>query len=198
MAPVFRAPSHLVPAWDWSPKKVRKYSRCGQNCSESKTPQSVQLRIGIYTLPHLTERLPWYLPKVVGVVSCGFLLCLGLSHAAQADNAASAKDEMKTGQSERKVVQAGQKKMGDQDKLKGGHSEGSKTSTGEGLSVESDNSFVKGQDGKDVRLRTDQSTDQTTKKTGDSTRGTDVGNGNEGGRKTDSPLESGKPGSMGQ
>ena len=152
--------------------------------------------------------------KVVGAVSCGFLLCLGLSNAAQAGNAASAKDEMKAGQSERKGVQAGQKKMGDQDKLKGGHSEGDKTSKGEGLSVEGDNSFVKGQDGKDVRLRTDQSTDQTTKKTGDSARGTDAGNGNEGGRDslhktdaehgndagrtTDSPLESGKPGSMGQ
>ncbi|HEV8620802.1 MAG TPA: hypothetical protein VGQ79_07235 [Nitrospiraceae bacterium] len=147
-------------------------------------------------------------------MSCSFLLCLGLSNAARAGNAASAKDEMKAGQSERKDVQAGQKKMGDQDKLKGGHSEGGKTSKGEGLSVEGDNSFVKGQDGKDVRLRTDQSTDQTTKQTGDSARGTDAGNGNEGGRdslhetdaehgndagrRTDSPLDSGKPGSMGQ
>jgi hypothetical protein len=74
--------------------------------------------------------------KLVGVVSCGFLLCLGLSNAAQADNATSAKHEMKAGQSERKGVQAGQKKMGDQDKLKGGHSEGGKTSKGEGLNVE--------------------------------------------------------------
>jgi hypothetical protein len=29
------------------------------------------------------------IPKVVGVMSCGFLLCLGLSTAGQADNAAS-------------------------------------------------------------------------------------------------------------
>ena len=155
-----------------------------------------------------------FISKVVGVMSCGFLLCLGLSNAAQAGNAASANDEMKAGQSERKGVQAGQKKMSDQDKLKGGHLEGGKASKGEGLSVEGDNSFVKGQDGKDVRLRTDQSTGQTTKKTGDSAPGTDTGNGNEGGRDslhatdaehgndagrtTDSPLESGKPGSMGQ
>ena len=33
--------------------------------------------------------------KVVGLMSCGFLLCLGLS------NAASAADEMKAGQSDK-------------------------------------------------------------------------------------------------
>ncbi len=34
------------------------------------------------------------IPKVVGVLSCGFMLCLGLSHVAQAGNAASAADEI--------------------------------------------------------------------------------------------------------
>ena len=29
------------------------------------------------------------IPKVVGILSCGFLLCLGLSNAAQAGNAAA-------------------------------------------------------------------------------------------------------------
>lgn len=151
-------------------------------------------------------------PKIVGVLSCSFLLCLGLSPAAQAGNSAAAKDEMKSGQSEKKSDQAGQKKMGDQagqkkmgdqDKMKGGQSEGSKTSKGEGLSVEGDNSFVKGQDGKDVRLRTDQSTDQPTKKTGDPAQGTDAGEtdaekGKDASRSTDTPIESGKPGSMAQ
>jgi hypothetical protein len=48
---------------------------------------------------HLTEEVPMFsIPKVVGVLSCGFLLCLGLSHAAQAENAASAADEMKADQ----------------------------------------------------------------------------------------------------
>ena len=49
------------------------------------------------------------IPKVVGVLSCGFLLCFGLSTATQAD-------EMKGGQDSRKGEQAGRK--GDQDKLK--------------------------------------------------------------------------------
>ena len=50
---------------------------------------------------HLTEEAyKVSIPKVVGVMSCGFLLCLGLSNAAQADNAASAQDEMKAGQSD--------------------------------------------------------------------------------------------------
>ena len=91
------------------------------------------------------------IPKVVGLMSCGFLLCLGLSNAAQAGDAASTADEMKAGQSDRKGGQAGLK--GEQDKLKGGH-----MITGEVLRVEGENYFVKGQDGKEVRLHTDDTT----------------------------------------
>jgi len=40
------------------------------------------------------------IPKVISVMSCGVLLCLGLSNAAQADNAASVQDEMKADQSD--------------------------------------------------------------------------------------------------
>jgi len=99
---------------------------------------------------------------VVSVITCGFLLCLGLSGTA-----ASAADEMKAGQSAERIGgQAGLR--GDQEKLKGvagqsaeriggqaglrgdqlkdGPSEGSKTIKGEVLGVESDNLFVKGQD----------------------------------------------------
>ena len=42
------------------------------------------------------------IPKIVGLISCGFLLCLGLSHAAQADNAAAVNDEIKADQSDRR------------------------------------------------------------------------------------------------
>ena len=91
------------------------------------------------------------IPKVVGVLSCGLLLCLGLSNAAQAGNAASAADELKAGQPDREGGQAGLK--GEQDKLKGGH-----LITGEVLRVESDIYFVKGQDGKEVRMYTDKTT----------------------------------------
>ena len=53
------------------------------------------------------------LPKVVGVMSCGFLLCLGLSTAAQADNAASTADRLKADQSDRRQggQEAGEKQM---------------------------------------------------------------------------------------
>jgi hypothetical protein len=56
------------------------------------------------------------IPKVVGLLSCGFLLSLGLSHATQAGNVASAADDMKAGQDARKGGQAGVK--GEEDKLK--------------------------------------------------------------------------------
>jgi hypothetical protein len=84
-------------------------------------------------------------PKVIGLMSCGFLLCLGLS------NTALAADTMKPGQPDRQGGQAGLK--GEEDKLKGGH-----MVTGELLRVEGENYFVKGQDGKEVRLHTDDTT----------------------------------------
>lgn len=55
------------------------------------------------------------IPKVVGVMSCGVVMCLGLSDAEQAGNAASSADEMKVDQSDRRQGgQAGQKQMGDE------------------------------------------------------------------------------------
>jgi hypothetical protein len=50
------------------------------------------------------------IPKVVGILSCSYLLCLGLS------NAASAADEMNAGQTDRKGSQSTGK--GEQDKMK--------------------------------------------------------------------------------
>jgi hypothetical protein len=139
------------------------------------------------------------LPKVVGVMSCGFLLCLGLSHAAQADNAASAQDEMKADQSDRRQggQEAGEKQMND--RMEGSDSKGGKTIEGEVLRVEGDNYFVKGQDGKEVRMHIDKTTEKIGSfKQGDrieakvndenhalsirSARGTDAGNGKETGR----------------
>jgi hypothetical protein len=105
------------------------------------------------------------IPKVVGVLSCGFLLCLGLSHAAQAGNAASAANEMKPDQSQMKADQsdrrqggqeAGEKQMSDE--MNRGPSKGRKTITGEMLRVEGDNYFVKGLEGKEVRMHTDKTT----------------------------------------
>jgi len=97
------------------------------------------------------------IPKIVGVLSCGLLLCLGLSTAAQADDAASAADKLKVDQSDRRQggQEAGEQQMND---TQGGQSKGGKTITGEVLRVEGDDYFVKGQDGKEVRLHTDETT----------------------------------------
>ncbi|HEV8328606.1 MAG TPA: hypothetical protein VGQ08_14085 [Nitrospiraceae bacterium] len=142
------------------------------------------------------------IPKVVGVLSCGFLLCLGLSHATQT----SAADEKKADQSEMKADQtdrrqggqeAGEKQMSDE--MKGGPSKGGKTITGEMLRVEGDNYFVKEQEGKEVRMHIDKTTEKIGSfKQGDrieakvndenhalsirSARGTDAGYGTQTGR----------------
>jgi hypothetical protein len=106
------------------------------------------------------------IPKIVGVMSCSFLLCLGLSNAARADNTLSAVDEMKADQSDRRQggQEAGEKQI--TDKMRVGQSQAGKTIKGEVLRVEGDNWFVKGEDGKEVRLHIDQTT-QRSPKTGD-------------------------------
>jgi hypothetical protein len=97
------------------------------------------------------------IPKVVGVLSCGFLLCLGLSNATQADDSASAADKLKADQSDRRQggQEAGEKQMND---LEGGQSKGDKTITGEVMGIEGENILVKREDGKEVDLHTDETT----------------------------------------
>jgi len=97
------------------------------------------------------------IPKIIGVLSCSFLLCLGLSNATQADNAAPTTDEMKADQSDRRQggQEAGEQQMND---VQGGQSKDGHMITGEVLRVESDIYFVKGQDGKEVRMYTDKTT----------------------------------------
>jgi len=87
--------------------------------------------------------------KIIGLVSCGFLLYLGLFHAAEA---ASDANKMKADQSDSR--QGAQMR----DEMEGGHSLGSKTITGEVLRIEGDTYFVKGQEGTEVRLHIDKST----------------------------------------
>ena len=93
------------------------------------------------------------IPKVVGVRSCGFLLSLGLSNVTQAaDEKKADQSEMKTDQSDRRQSgqAASEKQMSEE--MRG------KTVKGEVLRVESDIYFVKGQDGKEVRMYTDKTT----------------------------------------
>ena len=93
------------------------------------------------------------IPKIVGVLSCGFLLSLGLSNVTQAaDEKKPDQSEMKTDQSDRRQSgqAASEKQMSEE--MRG------KTIKGEVLRVESDIYFVKGQDGKEVRMYTDKTT----------------------------------------
>jgi hypothetical protein len=89
-------------------------------------------------------------PKVVGLLSCGVVLCLGLSNAAQARTTASVADPMNAGQSDR-----GDKMR---DPMKGARSKGGWTIRGELVRIEGNNYVVKGGDGHEVRLHTDRTT----------------------------------------
>ena len=98
------------------------------------------------------------IPKVVGVLSCGLLLCLGLSHAAQAEHAPAPSDLMKTdAQSDRQGFQSDDDKQMN-DEMGSNRAKGTKTIKGELFRVEDGNYFVKVQDGKEVRLHTDKTT----------------------------------------
>ena len=100
------------------------------------------------------------IPKVVVVLSCGFLLCLGLSNAAQAGNVPGASDVMKTDSvTDRQGFQSDDDKQKNVDDKKGStRAEDAKTITGELFRVEDGNYFVKVKDGKEVRLHTDKTT----------------------------------------
>ena len=101
------------------------------------------------------------IPKVVGLMSCGVLLCLGLSNAAQAEHAPSPSDVMKTDRvDDRKGFQADDDKQKNE-KMEGSSAQGSKTIKGELFRIEGGNYFVKIKDGKEVRLHTDKTTQMT-------------------------------------
>ena len=100
------------------------------------------------------------IPKVVGVISCGFLLCLGLSNVAQAGNTPGASDVMKTDSvTDRQGFQSDDDKQRNvDDKMGSNRADGAKTIKGELFRVEDGNYFVKVKDGKEVRLHTDKTT----------------------------------------
>jgi Cu/Ag efflux protein CusF len=96
--------------------------------------------------------------KIVGVICCGALLCLGLPHAAQAEHAPAPSDLMKTdAQSDRQGFQSDDDKQMN-DEMKSNRAKGAKTIKGELFRVEDGNYFVKVKDGKEVRLHTDKTT----------------------------------------
>jgi hypothetical protein len=98
--------------------------------------------------------------KVVGILSCGVLLCLGLSTAALAEHAPASSDVMKTDSvTDKQGFQSDDDKQKNVDAEKGSSSaKGAKTIKGELLRIEDGTYFVKGKDGKEVRLHTDKTT----------------------------------------
>jgi hypothetical protein len=98
------------------------------------------------------------IPKVVGVLSCGFLLFLGLSNAVQAEHTPSSSDVMKTDHvDDRQGFQSDDDKQMNE-KMQSSSAEGSKMIKGELFRIESGNYFVKVKDGKEIRLHTDKTT----------------------------------------
>ena len=92
------------------------------------------------------------IPKTVGLMLSGFLLCLGLSSTAQADNKPSASDVMKTDSvTDRTGFQA------DESKLEKGV-KATKTIKGVVLRIKGKNYFVKGEDSKEVRVHVGKTT----------------------------------------
>ena len=100
------------------------------------------------------------IPKVMGFLSCGFLLCLGLSNV-QADHTPSPSDVMKTDPvDDRNGFQSNDDKQKNE-KTQSSSVEGSKMIRGELFRVESGNYFVRVKDGKEVRLHTDKTTEMS-------------------------------------
>ena len=100
------------------------------------------------------------LSKMVSVMSCGFLLSLGLSNVVQAEHTPAPSDVMKTDkQDDRQGFQSDDDKQKNVNEAKGStHAEGAKTIKGELFRVEDGNYFVKVKDGKEVRVHTDKTT----------------------------------------
>ena len=100
------------------------------------------------------------IPKIVGVLSCGLLLCLGLSNAAWAEHAPAPSDLMKTdAQSDRQGFQSDDDKQKNvNDEMESNRAKGPKTIKGELFRIEDGNYFVKVKDGREVRLHTDKTT----------------------------------------
>ena len=101
--------------------------------------------------------------NIIRITSCSFVLSLGLSYAAQADTASPVPENMTADQTDRR--QGGQVpgEQQDTDKVETDHSQSGKTITGEVLRVEGDSWFVKEENGKEVRLHIDQTTQRYSK-----------------------------------
>ena len=102
--------------------------------------------------------------KTIGVISCTVLLGLGLSPLVRADTPTETADDLKAEQSDRRQggQEAGEQQMSGE--KKDAQSQRSKTVKGEVLRIEGDNWFLKEENGKEIQLHIDQTTQQYPKK----------------------------------
>jgi hypothetical protein len=102
----------------------------------------------LYGISPLTEEAFMVsIPKVVGVLSCGCLLCLGLS------NVASSADKLNTGQSETKMLT-----VSDQDNFQAG-----REVKGKVIRVVGEKYFVREDSGNVVEMHVDATTEKKSK-----------------------------------
>jgi hypothetical protein len=89
------------------------------------------------------------IPKVVGVMSCGFVLCLGLSTAAKAAEEPPAAESMKPDPSADRTGNPPDLVKTDEDTL-----QGINTIKGEVLRIKGEHVYVRRSDGKEVHMHT--------------------------------------------
>ena len=122
---------------------------CGLvNIAQIARPRSVYSQLAAYVFLYLTEEVPMVsISKVVGVLSCGFLLCLGLS------NVASSADKLNTGQSDKTMFT-----VSDKDNFEAG-----REVKGEVVRVEGENYSVREDSGNVVKIHVDATTEKKSK-----------------------------------
>jgi predicted RNA-binding protein with RPS1 domain len=102
--------------------------------------------------------------KMIGVLSCTLLLGLGLSPLGRADTPTETADELKAEQSDRRQggQEAGEQQMSGMKKE--AQSQEGKTVKGKVLRIEGGNWFLKEENGKEIQVHVDQTTQQYPKK----------------------------------
>ena len=98
------------------------------------------------------------IPKIVGIICCGFLFSVTLYASAMAEHSPSPSDNMKSDSlTQGKTFQSDDDRQRNL-KIKRSSAKGERTIRGELFLVEDGHYFVKEKDGEEVRLHTDKTT----------------------------------------
>ena len=92
----------ILPLFEHSSRKVRVIAQydekhCRSLVTIAQLTRPEERIVSSKRVLHVSKEAPMVsIPKVVGILSCGFLLCLGLSNAAKGEHSPSVSDVMKT------------------------------------------------------------------------------------------------------